>query len=300
MKKSLTLLLTFCIALFVQFSYAQEKTITGTVTSVEDGLPLPGVNVIVRGTTRGVQTDFDGMYSIQASTGETLVFSYVGLKSTEVVVGSINTINISLDLDNTLDEVVVVAYGIEKASNVTSAIETVKAEDIEQVPNASLDQILQGQAAGLNIQTSSGQPGASGTVILRGRNSINGNVEPLFIIDGVPVDEDNFRSLNSNDISSVSVLKDASASALYGNRGAGGVIIVTTKTGKKGAGVKVAYRSQYGKSTYNDPGFEVMTSMQLLNFQRENGIGRGNGASDAEIAALSAQANTEYRGGDPR
>jgi hypothetical protein len=187
MKKSLTLLLTFCIALFVQFSYAQEKTITGTVTSVEDGLPLPGVNVIVRGTTRGVQTDFDGMYSIQASTGETLVFSYVGLKSTEVVVGSINTINISLDLDNTLDEVVVVAYGIEKASNVTSAIETVKAEDIEQVPNASLDQILQGQAAGLNIQTSSGQPGASGTVILRGRNSINGNVEPLFIIDGVPV-----------------------------------------------------------------------------------------------------------------
>ena len=284
------------MAFVMQFSFAQEKTVTGTVTSANDGLPIPGVNVIVKGTTRGVQADFDGKYSIKASVGETLVFSFVSMKSVEIKVGASNTINVSMQEDvAALDEVVVVAYGTEKASNVTSAIETVKAEDIEQVPNASLDQILQGQAAGLNIQTSSGQPGASGTVILRGRNSINGNVEPLFIIDGVPVDEDNFRSLNSNDIANVSVLKDASASALYGNRGAGGVIIVTTKTGKRGGGVKVAYRSQYGKSTYNDPGFEVMNSTQFLNFQRDNGIGRGNGASDAEIAALAAQANTDWR-----
>jgi len=295
MKLKSTWFLTLLFALIVQFSFAQEKMVTGTVTTESDGLPLPGANVIVKGTTRGVQTDFDGNYSIEVTTGEVLVFSYIGMKTTEIIVGAGNTINVSFETDNTLDEVVVVAYGTEKASNVTSAIETVKAEDIEQVPNASLDQILQGQAAGLNIQTSSGQPGASGTVILRGRNSINGNVEPLFIIDGVPVDEDNFRSLNSNDISSVSVLKDASAAALYGNRGAGGVIIVTTKTGRKGAGVKVLYRSQYGKSTYNDPGFEVMTSSQFLNFQRDNGIGRGNGASDEEIAALSAQANTDWR-----
>ena len=223
------------MAFVMQFSYAQEKTITGTVTSASDGLSLPGVNVIVKGTTRGVQTDFDGNYSIKASAGETLVFSSIGFKNLEAKIAASSTVNASLQEDiAALEEVVVVAYGTEKASNVTSAIQTVKAEDIEQVPNASLDQILQGQAAGLNIQTSSGQPGASGTVILRGRNSINGNVEPLFIIDGVPVNEDNFRSLNSNDIANVSVLKDGSASALYGNRGAGGVIIVTTKTGKKG------------------------------------------------------------------
>lgn len=296
MKLKSKWLFTLLLAFVTLFSFAQEKMVTGTITAAADGLPLPGVNVIVKGTTRGAQSDFDGKYSIQASQGETLVFSYVGLVSSEVLIGSSNNYNVQLIEDiAALDEVVVVAYGTEKASNVTSAIETVKAEDIEQIPNASLDQILQGQAAGLNIQTSSGQPGASGTVILRGRNSINGNVEPLFIIDGVPVDEDNFRSLNSNDISSVSVLKDASASALYGNRGAGGVMIVTTKTGKKGAGVKVLYRSQYGKSTYNDPGFEVMTSQQFLNFQRDNGIGRGNGTTDAEIAALSAQANTDWR-----
>ena len=284
------------MAFVMQFSYAQEKTVTGTVTSVVDGLPLPGVNVIVKGTARGVQTDFDGNYSIKASVGETLVFSFVSMKSVEVAVGASNTINVSMDEDiAALDEVVVVAYGTEKASNVTSAIESVKAEDIEQVPNASLDQILQGQAAGLNIQTSSGQPGASGTVILRGRSSLSGNIEPLFIIDGVPVNEDNFRSLNSNDISNVSVLKDASASALYGNRAAGGVIIVTTKTGKKGSGVKVAYRSQYGKSTYNDPNFEVMNASQMLNFQRDIGAGLGNGLSDAAINAYAAQANTDWR-----
>jgi TonB-linked SusC/RagA family outer membrane protein len=296
MKLKLTWLITLFMAFVMQFSFAQEKNITGTVTAATDGFPLPGVNVIVKGTTRGVQTDFVGNYSIKASVGETLVFSFVGMAKAEIKVGSSNTINLSMQEDAAaLDEVVVVAYGTEKASNVTSAIETVKAEDIEQVPNASLDQILQGQAAGLNIQTSSGQPGSSGTVILRGRNSINGNVEPLFIIDGVPVDEDNFRSLNSNDISNVSVLKDASASALYGNRGAGGVIIVTTKTGRKNGGVKVAYRTQYGKSTYNDPGFEVMNSTEFLNFQRDNGIGRGNGLSDAAIAALAAQANTDWR-----
>ncbi|MEY8847794.1 SusC/RagA family TonB-linked outer membrane protein [Psychroserpens sp. XS_ASV72] len=296
MKLKLTWLMTLFMAFVMQFSFAQEKTITGTVTGEGDGLPLPGVNVIVKGTSRGVQTDFDGNYSIKASEGEVLVFSFVSMKKVERKVGASSTIDVAMAEDvAALDEVVVVAYGTEKASNVTSAIETVKSEDIEQVPNASLDQVLQGQAAGLNIQTSSGQPGASGTVILRGRNSINGNVEPLFIIDGVPVNEDNFRSLNSNDIENVSVLKDASASALYGNRGAGGVIIVTTKTGKRGDGVKVAYRAQYGKSTYNDPGFEVMNSLQMLNFQKRNGIGLGGSISDAEIAATAAQANTDWR-----
>ncbi len=296
MKLKLTWLMTLFMAFMIQISFAQEKSVSGTITSAADGFPLAGVNVIVKGTTRGVQSDFDGNYTIKASANETLVFSFVGMKTTEKSVGGNSTINVLMQEDAAaLEEIVIVAYGTEKASNVTSAIQSVKAEDIEQVPNASLDQILQGQAAGLNIQTSSGQPGASGTVLLRGRNSINGNTEPLFIIDGVPVDEDNFRSLNSNDITNVSVLKDASASALYGNRGAGGVIIVTTKTGKKGGGVKVAYRTQYGKSTYNDPGFEVMNSEQILNYQRANNIGLGAGKSDAYIAALANSVNTDWK-----
>lgn len=296
MKLKLTCLMALFMAFMIQISFAQEKSVSGTITSATDGFPLAGVNVIVKGTTRGVQSDFDGNYTIRASANETLAFSFVGMKSIDKIVGGNSTINVQMQEDAAaLEEIVIVAYGSEKASNVTSAIETVKAEDIEQVPNASLDQILQGQAAGLNIQTSSGQPGASGTVILRGRSSINGNTEPLFIIDGVPVDEDNFRSLNSNDISSVSVLKDASASALYGNRGAAGVIIVTTKTGKLGGGVKVAYRTQYGKSTYNDPGFQQMNSTQLLEFQRKNKVGLGNGKSDAFIAATADQANTDWR-----
>ncbi|WP_353780178.1 SusC/RagA family TonB-linked outer membrane protein [Winogradskyella sp. 3972H.M.0a.05] len=292
MKLKLTWLLTLCMAFMMQFSFAQEKTVSGTVTSEADGLPLPGVNVIVKNTSRGAQTDFDGIYSINASEGEILVFSFVGMKTVEITVGANNTINLTMQEDaESLDEVVVVAYGTEKASNVTSAISVVKSESIEQVPNASLDQVLQGQAAGLNIQTSSGQPGASGTIILRGRNSVQGNIEPLFVIDGVPVNEDNFRSLNSNDIENVSVLKDASASALYGNRAAGGVIIVTTKKGKKGSGVNIQYRSLYGVSDRIDPGFDLMNAQQYLTYQRSRGL---NSLSDAEISAIAAQTNTDW------
>ncbi|RZV56333.1 MAG: SusC/RagA family TonB-linked outer membrane protein, partial [Flavobacteriaceae bacterium] len=145
MKLKITMLLALFLALTTQFSFAQENTVTGTVTSASDGLPLPGVNVIVQGTSRGVQTDFDGNYSIRAGSSETLVFSFVSMKNVERLVGSNSVINITMEDDiAALDEVVVVAYGTEKASNVTSAIETVKAEELEQIPNASLDQILQG------------------------------------------------------------------------------------------------------------------------------------------------------------
>lgn len=280
------------LALVVQLSYAQEKTISGTISD-ENGVPLPGVNVIVSGTNTGTQTDFDGKYTIATAVGSTITYSFVGYKTTEQAVGASNNISFAMASDvEAIEEVVIVAYGSEKASNVTSAISVVKSEAIEQIPNASLDQILQGQAAGLNIQTSSGQPGDSGTIILRGRSSINGNIEPLFIIDGVPVDRDNFRSLNSNDIASVSVLKDASASALYGSRAASGVIIITTKTGKKNSGTKVQYRSLYGQSNRLSPGFELMNSQQYLTYQRSRGI---NNFSDAEIAARARQTNTNWQ-----
>lgn len=286
------------MAFVMQLSFAQEKTVTGTVTSATDGLPLPGVSVIVKGTSRGVQTDFDGNYSIKASTGETLVFSFVGMKTSEKKVGQSSTLNLAMAEDLAeLETVVITGYaGATNSSKITSALATVDAESIEQVPISSVDQMLQGQAAGVNVSTGSGQPGQSATIIIRGRNSLNGDTEPLFIIDGVPVDQDNFRSLNQNDIASMSVLKDAAATAIYGNRGAGGVILITTKTGKKGSGIKVQYRSLYGVSEVPSPRFDVMNASQFLTFQRDMlpGTQLGDSLSDETIAAIAAQSNTKW------
>lgn len=213
---------------------SQEKTITGTVTGADDGFPLPGVNVIVKGTQRGTQTDFDGNYSIKANTGEVIVFSFVGYETAQIPVGASNSINVSMESGNVLEEIVVTGYkGATNSAKVASSLSTVDGKDIEQIPINSIDQMLQGAAAGVNVSTNSGQPGQSGTIIIRGRGSLNGDIEPLFVIDGVPVDQDNFRSLNQNDIESLSVLKDAAATAIYGNRGAGGVILITTKKVKK-------------------------------------------------------------------
>jgi TonB-linked SusC/RagA family outer membrane protein len=297
MKLKLTWLMTLFMAFVMQFSFAQEKTVTGTVTSATDGLPLPGVSVIVKGTSRGVQTDFDGNYAIKANTGETLVFTFVGMTKSELKVGQSSTLNLSMAEDLAeLETVVITGYaGATNSSKITSAIASVDAESIEQVPINSIDQLLQGQAAGVNVNTSSGQPGQSATVIIRGRNSLNGDIEPLFIIDGVPVDQDNFRSLNQNDIETMSVLKDAAATAVYGNRGAGGVILITTKTGKKGSGVKVQYRSLYGVAIQPQTRFDVMNASQFLTFQRENGLSAYSaGLSDADIARVASQSNTNW------
>jgi TonB-linked SusC/RagA family outer membrane protein len=296
MKLKLTWLLTLFMAFVMQFSFSQEKTITGTVTGADDGFPLPGVNIIVKGTQRGAQTDFDGNYSIQASTGEVLVFSYVGYETAEIRVGASNTINVSMKSGNELEEVVITGYkGATNSAKVSSSLATVDAKDIEQIPINSIDQMLQGAAAGVNVSTASGQPGQSGTIIIRGRGSLNGDIEPLFVIDGVPVDQDNFRSLNQNDIESLSVLKDAAATAIYGNRGAGGVILITTKKGKKGSGVAVQYRNLTGFATAPAPKFEVMDSRQLLTFQRDIlGSGLGSTLTDAQFEALVTQNNTDW------
>ncbi|MFP2997065.1 SusC/RagA family TonB-linked outer membrane protein [Spongiivirga sp. MCCC 1A20706] len=297
MRSKFTLFLTLLLALVTSFSFAQEKTITGNVTSASDGLPLPGVSVVVQGTSRGTQTDFDGNYSINASSSESLVFSYLGLKTQTISVGGKTTINVVLEEDaEALEEVVVTGYSTVKKESVTAAQTTVTAETIENVPIPALDQVLQGQVAGLSVNAGSGQPGASGTIILRGRSSFNpnANIEPLFIIDGVPVDEDNFRSINSNDIENLTVLKDASASAIYGNRGANGVIIVTTKRGSFNQPLSVTYRSQYGFTDLIEPNINFLSSSQFLTYQRDLGAGAGNGLSDAEIAQFG-RVNTNWQ-----
>jgi TonB-linked SusC/RagA family outer membrane protein len=295
MRTKFSGILTLFLALFVQILFAQQQTVSGTVTD-DTGMPLPGATVSIKGTTTGKTTDFDGNYSIKANNGQTLVFSYVGFTPQEIKVTS-TTINVQLKQGEALEAVTVVAYGgAINSAKVASAIATVDGSTIEQVPINSLDQVLQGAAAGVSVNTGSGQPGQSGTIIIRGRNSLQGDVEPLFVIDGVPVDQDNFRSLNQNDIETLSVLKDAAATAIYGNRGAGGVVLVTTKKGKKGSGVNIQYRALYGVAVKPRTRFEVMNASQFLTFQRDLLPGNqfGDSLSDAQISAIAGQTNTNW------
>jgi TonB-linked SusC/RagA family outer membrane protein len=296
MKRILLTCFVLFLAILSTEVMGQQRVVSGKVTGSDDGLPLPGVTILIKGTTTGASTDADGNYSLRVPSSEAvLIFRYLGYVAQEITVGNQGVVNVIMQPEAVdVGEVVVVAYGTEKQANVSSAVSVVKAENINQVPLPSLDQVLQGQAAGLNIQTSSGQPGASATILLRGRGSINGNQEPLFVIDGVPVDEDDFRALNPNDVENVSVLKDASASALYGNRGANGAIIITTKRAKLNSGVRINFSAQVGQTDQIDPNFTMMNSQQLLETQRDLGTGLGNGLTDQEIADLAAT-NTNWK-----
>lgn len=295
MKRILLLCSMLAMVLFTTEAFAQDRTVTGRVTGADDGLPLPQVTVLLKGTTQGTPTDADGNYRLSVpASGGILIFRYLGYTTQEVSIDNRTVINVQLVPDTQqLGEIVVTAYGEDKRATISSSVSTVGKERINAVPIPSLDQVLQGQAAGVNIQVQSGQPGASGFIQIRGTTSINGNTEPLFVIDGVIVDEDNFRSLNPNDIESVNILKDASASALYGNKAAGGVIVVNTKTGAPDTGVRINYQFQYGRTSQVDPNFEMMNSNQFIDLQQQLGTGFGNGNSPgggftvtaAEIAA---------------
>ena len=274
MKSKFTWILTLSLAFFIQFSFAQEKTVQGVVS--DNGLPLPGVSISVKGTKRGAQTDYDGKYTIRASAGEKLEFSFIGYKSKSVIVGASSTINVQMEDDVLqLEGVVVTGYQTLKKERATSSIASVNVEELEERAQASIVQNLQGMVAGLNIATGSGQPGADSTILLRGVGSLNGNIEPLIIVDGMPVDEDGFRSITQTDIVSTSVLKDAAATSIYGNRGANGVIIIETRRGKFDQDLDVKYQTQYGISNLQDFRIDVMNTSQLLNFQRANNRGFG-------------------------
>ncbi|HAI42271.1 MAG TPA: SusC/RagA family TonB-linked outer membrane protein, partial [Maribacter sp.] len=216
MKQKLTWMLTPLLVFFMTFSFAQEKTVTGVVTD-QSGLPLPGVSVVVVGTTNGSQTDFDGNYAINVNQGEKLRFSYLGQKTVTMSVGASNTINVQLEEDaEALEEVVVVGYGSRSKELSTSAISTVSTEKIEAfVPSTSIDNILQGQAAGVQVTAANGRPGNTAFVQIRGVGSINAQTTPLYVIDGVPIPIDTERdfnpisNLNPSDIETFSILKDA-------------------------------------------------------------------------------------------
>lgn len=228
------ILLCFSILMFTTSVWAQEKTVSGTVTDTQ-GMPLPGVNVLVEGTQRGTQTDFDGNFSLQAAEGETLIFSYLGMKSISQVVGTESTYSITMEEDSAeLDAVVVVGYGTQKQSDLTGAVSSVSSDELLTQPVSNVFQALQGKAAGVDI-TSSERPGTVGSVRIRGNRSLTASNAPLYVVDGVPLlSASSIETINPRDIESINVLKDASATAVYGSRGANGVIIVTTKKGKTG------------------------------------------------------------------
>ena len=212
----------------------QQKTITGTVTGATDQSPLPGVSVLVKGTNRGVTTNEKGQFSIEATPNEILVFSYIGYVNKEITVGDQSSVNVALQEDNqSLDEVVVVGYGTQRKVDITGSVAGVKSEELTQRPAQNVNQALSGRIAGVNAATNSGRPGGRTRVRIRGFSSINATNEPLYIVDGIIFTED-ISTLNPNDIESVDVLKDASSTAIYGTRGANGVIMITTKRGKAG------------------------------------------------------------------
>lgn len=286
MKTKFSGILTLFLAFVVQITFAQDKTVSGVVSD-DNGVPLTSATVLVVGTSNGTSTDFDGNYSIKTKVGDKLQFSYVGYSNKTVTVGSTSTINMTLAPDNALDEVVITGYNSSSRAKVSGAISTVTSEKIEQVPIASFDQILQGRAPGVAISAGSGQPGSAAKVRIRGNGSINGSNEPLYLLDGIQISAGDYAALNANDFASISILKDASATAQYGSRGANGVILITSKKGSYGSETTFTYRTQMGFSTVENDNSNLMNSSELLNFQRLIGRGRGAGLSDAEISEIA-------------
>ncbi|MFL5772258.1 MAG: SusC/RagA family TonB-linked outer membrane protein, partial [Flavisolibacter sp.] len=228
------------------FLYAQNQQVSGQITSSTSGLPLAGATIQVKGTTTGTTTDENGRFVLSVPSGfKTLLITYAGTSPREVSINNSGIINVALvEQANTLNEVVVIGYGTQKKSVVTGAISTVRGSDMDNQPIMRIEQLLQGRASGVTIAASSGQPGAGSTLRVRGTTSIN-NSDPLYVVDGIPVDIGGIDYLNPNDIESVEVLKDAASAAIYGARAASGVILVTTKKGKAGT-MNVSYNGYYG------------------------------------------------------
>lgn len=236
---SISILLAFLLipVLFSDFgsaiAQADVKQITGKITDMSN-IPLPGVTILIKGTSKGAVTDIDGAFTLSVSPSDVLVISYVGYLTDEIMVEDKTTIEISLSEDIIgLSEVVVTGYGVQKKSDLTGSISSVSGENLAKIPVSGVDQALQGKATGVNIVSKSGRPGEGQTIQIRGISSVNG-IEPLIILDGVPTSSTILASLNSSDVESIEVLKDASSAAIYGATGGNGVIIVTTKKGKAG------------------------------------------------------------------
>ena len=297
MKKFFFLMMA-CLLVIAQV--IAQRTVSGKVTD-DSGEGLPGVNVLIKGTTNGTQTDLDGNYRLAVNDGDVLVFSYVGFETQEVTPGNRTTIDVTMGGATELQEVVVTGYGVQRKSDLTGAIAQIDGEDLQDFPVPGVDQALQGRVAGVNVISSNGQPGGGVTVRIRGEASINSNNQPLYVIDGVPVESFNtfstngtgqgtfggfggqagnsLNQINFNDVASIEVLKDASATAIYGSRAANGVVLITTKRGRTGkARVNATFTRGFS---------EVFELNELLNAEeyellhRESVVNAGGTPNDA-------------------
>lgn len=274
--KLLTLALMLCSVVTAQAQ--QRVTVNGVVTDASDSTPLIGVSIIT-GPGTGVTTGVDGAYSVTVTEGTTLIFQYLGYKTTEWVVSTEeksirHDVALELDVDE-LEEVVVVAYGTRKKGTIAGSVSTVKSEKLESVPAAGFDQALQGQSAGLMVLSNSGEPSKAATFQIRGTNSINSGTSPLFILDGVPISSSDFNAISPSDIESVSVLKDASSSSIYGARAANGVVVITTKRGTTSDDAKITFRSQLGISQLAHGSWNLMNTSERIEFEKEIGLDAG-------------------------
>lgn len=289
-------------------AWAQDKMVSGTVSSAAEGV-LPGVNVLVKGTSSGTVTDLDGNYRLSVSEGSTLVFSSIGYTNQEVVVGNQTTLDITMEEDvQSLSEVVVIGYGTQEADDATGAVTSVKSEDFNGGVIASPEQLIQGKAAGVQITQASGEPGAGINIRIRGTSSVRSGNNPLFVVDGVPLAGDNVSAggadvgagtssarnplnfLNPNDIESIDILKDASATAIYGSRGANGVVLITTKSGKAGVS-RLNYSYNIGVSSITKK-YDLLNAEEFTSaYAQINNLSPGDDA----LATLDLGSDTDWQ-----
>ncbi|MEZ5072967.1 MAG: SusC/RagA family TonB-linked outer membrane protein [Bacteroidales bacterium] len=263
-------------------AWAQEIQVTGQVVDAEGGMPLPGVNVVVQGTTTGAITDVDGEYAISVpSESAVLIFSFVGYVTQQVGVAGQIRVDVALEEATTeLDEVVVTAYGTQTKRTVTGSIQTVSADVLKDIPVAQVANQLQGKVSGVQINQRTGTPGEALTVRIRNAGSINASSEPLYVVDGFPIDGD-LTGINPEEIESISILKDASSTALYGSRGANGVILIETKSAKAGK-TEINFSAYRGVQKLPQRGrVDMMNGQEFAQFKKETYEDRGVAVPEA-------------------
>lgn len=290
-------LILIAVLLSVQFDMlAQEASIevTGTVTEAETGIPIPGANIIEKGTKNGVMTDFNGNYTIEVPQNAALQISYIGFASQQIQVNGQSTINVVMEIEaSALEEVVVVGYGTQRKKDLTGSVSVVSTKDFEMQPVTRVDQVLQGRASGVQVTRASGAPGGESRVRIRGANSVLGNNDPLYVIDGYVGGD--FNMVSPSDIESIQVLKDAASTSVYGSRGANGVVIITTKDGTKGD-IKVTYEGNFSVS-------EVIKEWDVLGAhdfaltvnERSDALGISRVFSPEKIANYQANGGTDWQ-----
>ena len=303
MKKKCTWLFMLFLT-GMSWAYAQQKTVTGNVVD-EGGVPLPGVNIVIKGTTSGIQTDFDGNYAIEVSPGQILVFSYLGQKTTERTVGSSSVLNVTMQEDaSQLEEVVVVGFGTQSKRLLTDNIAKIDSDQIGGIATPSMQSSLVAKAPGVQITQINGKLEGGVKVIIRGLSSVSASQEPLYVIDGIEMNNNNISSIqaslnpllsiNPNDIASIDILKDASATAIFGAKGTNGVILITTKRGKAGkSSISVDVSSSFGQPTNKR---DWLNTEQYIELLEESALNSGFFADRAESDAWVDDRLQRYQG----